>query len=873
MKDELILQSQVKELYSETQLSTYSAIVLCILMYYLFQADAIYHQFAEISLALVIISYLIRARDSQVYLYKAADYKNQYWSIRFSALALFSAVAWSAFFIALFPQQETQQVLVAFCLAGIGMSSLTVLFYNRRLVIIYLCILFIPLMIRLYLQSTIFSSELLIFCAAFFIFLISTSKKIYQAFIKNVNAQSTINTQNKTLQDHQFAFDQHAIVSVTDIRGNITYVNDKFCYISGFTPEELLGENHNILASGYHTQAFFKQMWQTIAKGDVWHGEIQNKAKNGSKYWVSSTIVPLLNEQGKPQQYIAMRTDVTHFKDLQRQDRSTHESTLIRSNIAQILQETTTFKIRLEQVLKILCEFKGLPLQNKAAVFLLSADEEQPQLYAAHGTFPEEFVTNEQFINIGDGSCGQAALNGAVKILDVCPIDHEHICKGMPAHGHHAFPLSYAGKVLGFLFLYTDPYPSGKGPGLELLTNIGQMIGVAVANEQGHEALIKEKAIAEKANKAKSEFLSSMSHELRTPLNAVLGFSQLLENDEEEPLTEGQKENIGYIIDSGKHLLRLINEVLELSAIEAGKTVISIEPIKLIDVTNECLILLKNKADLNKIQINILAENQTIFVHADYTKLKQILLNLISNAVKYNIDGGLVNIDWQLEENDQIRISITDNGIGISKENQHFVFGSFNRLGMENSDIEGSGIGLLVTKNLVELMDGIIGFNSVEGHGSTFWFELSLAEIIDQKVAAPSLPDDIETLDDNNHDQPHKRVLYVEDNPINRQLMQSFFNKQKHLELQLTDTAEQAWDILTEQTFDLILMDINLPGMDGITFTEILKAEDRLKSIPVIAVTAAAMTSDFKAAKDVFDEYVTKPVDFTELINFIKKYI
>ncbi|MFZ4791520.1 MAG: PAS domain-containing hybrid sensor histidine kinase/response regulator [Candidatus Competibacteraceae bacterium] len=372
------------------------------------------------------------------------------------------------------------------------------------------------------------------------------------------------------------------------------------------------------------------------------------------------------------------------------------------------------------------------------------------------------------------------------------------------------------------------------------------------------------KSAAEKANLAKSEFLSSMSHELRSPLNAILGFSQLMESDLPPP-TPTQMDSITQILQAGWHLLTLIDEILDLAKIESRQMPLSREPVALAEVMLECQGMIEPLAQQRNIRMIFPQINRPSFVLADRTRVKQILINLLSNAIKYNIKQGTVEVNRTQNRPGYVRVSISDTGVGLNPNQIAQLFQAFNRLGQEAGNEEGTGIGLVVSKQLVELMGGRIGVESTPGVGSIFWFELpSVAEPhldmeSDVAVSAPPQPSRGTRL---------HTLLYVEDNTANMKLVEQIIARYIDMCLMTATTANSGIEIARAAQPDVILMDINLPGINGFEALQILRLDPATAHIPVIAISANAMPRDItKGLEAGFFRYITKPIKVNEFME------
>jgi PAS domain S-box-containing protein len=426
--------------------------------------------------------------------------------------------------------------------------------------------------------------------------------------------------------------------------------------------------------------------------------------------------------------------------------------------------------------------------------------------------------------------------------------------------------------------------PSGT---LEVRTGLGRYLRVTACKTADHgtvstiadvtddvrraEELGHAREQAEAASAAKSEFLSSMSHELRTPLNAILGFAQLLERDRKRPLDDRQLERLGHVMRGGEHLLRLIDDVLDLSRIEAGRIAVSSEPVDVASVVQEVLHTLEPMA--SRAQIDIVAEPlppNVPSVVADRTRLSQILMNFGSNAIKYGKPRGHVTIGVAHRAS-MVRVTVADDGLGIPADKLDKIFDPFQRAGQETGPIEGTGIGLTISKRLAELMASTIGFASEVGQGSSFWIDVPVHRTPDKRPAVTA--ERIETSPLATAPRRHT-VIYVEDNPSNIAFMREVIEELASVELLTAPSAEIGLELIRAHLPDVVIMDINLPGMSGFEAVKRLREAPETARIPVVGLSAAALVKDTARAKDAgFYRYLTKPVKVDELTRTLEELL
>jgi len=634
-------------------------------------------------------------------------------------------------------------------------------------------------------------------------------------------AQLALQVAINHLKNQKFALDQHAIVSITDTEGTIIYANDRFCDISGYSRDELLGRNHRIVNSGLHPRELFATMWQTILAGKVWSGEVCNRAKSGALYWVAATIVPMFDERGKPEQFIAIRTDISARKAAETQ-----------------LAEQLHFSEQLVEAIPMPIYFK-----DTAGRYIGYNRAFADYFHLAPGAY------------IGK------------TIFDILPPDlarfHDERDQALyAAPGNQAYeapPTRVDGEIRSLFYhkaslLRADGSPRGL---------IGVIIDMTQRKAWEH-GLLQAKEAAEAASRSKSEFLANMSHEIRTPMNGIIGMTELTLDTH---LDAEQRDYLEIVRNSAHSLLTIINDILDFSKIEAGKLSIEATEFNPAHELRHAVKPMQLQAAAKGVDFVLdCADSLPHHVLGDPVRLRQVLTNLVGNALKFTATGVItVRLENQgVDGGSRIRLrySVSDTGIGIAADKQAHIFEAFTQ---EDSSTTrkygGTGLGLAICRKLVDLMGGEIGLESVPGEGSTFRFTLNLPLVEAQHAALAAAPRDNAT--------KSLRILLAEDNAINQKLALTLLAKWGH-QVELAANGREALDLCTTQAFDLILMDMQMPEMSGLEATAEIRrreaAAPATRRMPIIALTANAMQGDRERCLNAgMNDYLSKPLKSVEL--------
>ncbi|WP_321346601.1 PAS domain S-box protein [uncultured Draconibacterium sp.] len=633
-----------------------------------------------------------------------------------------------------------------------------------------------------------------------------------------INRRNAGEVLEETRQNYQTFFNTiDDFLFVFDLDGNIVNVNNTIINRLGYTPEELIGKPlHRLRPKSRQKEA--EATMKKILKGEVNTCSIPLISKNGEQIMIETkTKHGLWN--GQPCIF-SVSKDIS---DIVISEQKFSNAFLSNASIMSIFRFDDEIVIDVNEMFLKTLEFER--------------DEIIGKKY-----FDLDFIVD---------------LDKAEKLMkqlgNDIPIREEEV------------ELRTRSGIVRTILLSADPvYIGGDKCVLAVMVDLTQ-------RKQMEEELLSAKLEAEKANQAKSEFLSRMSHELRTPMNSILGFAQLLDMRVSD---DKQKKGITRILSSGKHLLGLINEVLEISRIESGRLALSIEPVNLHNLFNEVIEIQQNYAEQMNIKLDVVEKQGAIYVRADKQKLKQVVLNLVNNAIKYNKSSGkvcLLSDVYKEEDNEKVKIKITDTGAGIIATDLQKLFSPFERIGAEKSNIEGSGLGLAVSKKLTEAMNGQIGVESTPGEGSTFWITLP-RDIEFEKAKKAKKQSAISFTDQN---KSTGSILYIEDNESNIELVKEALEMHRPgIQLHLDKTGAASVSLAREIQPDLILLDLNLPGMQGDEILSELNSDEVLNQIPVVIISADAMQKQINKLLSLgAKEYLTKPIDLNHLFQTVDKYI
>lgn len=696
----------------------------------------------------------------------------------------------------------------------------------------------------------------------------------------------------------------NAIV-VTDTRGQIQWVNAAYTSLTGYALKEVVEKNPRILNSGIHNKAFFKSLWDTILSGRVWHGELVNKRKDGTLYHEEQTITPLLDQTGAITHFIGVKQDITRRKETDEKIRQQLGRLAALREIDQAIASNFDMRVSLNVVLARAIELLAV---DAATVLLLKPDSNM--LECACGLGFRKRDPEGVSMNIHHSYAGLAVLKQRmVQIPRLADTPDNKFSssflKDEGFAGYCSVPLIVKGQVIGVLEVFDRSVIERNADWLSFLDALAGQAAIAVDNAQLFSAsqheLAERRLVEEKlrqlnseleqrvalrtadlsrvnaelgqALRVKDEFLANMSHELRTPLNAVIGLSESLMEQTAGVLNEKQSKYVNTISESGRHLLTLINDILELAKIEAGKVTLNYSNV---DVNHVC------QSSLRLITELALKKNQTVQFHmdqrlslvwADERRLKQMLVNLLSNAVKFTPEHGHIGLEAHADpENGRVNLTVWDTGIGIKGEDQLRLFRPFVQLDADLArEYNGTGLGLALVAEMARLHGGRVSVESTPGTGSRFTLTLPWKAFSDTDASLKNTDGLRPAKPSQNH--RGQSILLIEDTLDVIMVIQDYL---EHVGYQVTvaRSGMEGLEVAQRIKPELILMDVQMPGMDGLETTRRLRELPMFSRTPIIAVTARAMSNDRQVCLAAgMNEYISKPVNLRALVRLIQKLL
>ncbi len=699
-----------------------------------------------------------------------------------------------------------------------------------------------------------------------------------------------------------------ATVVITDPNGTIQYVNPRFTEITGYTKEEAIGQNPRTLKSGKWPRENYTAMWDTILAGDTWRGEFENKKKNGDIYWESASISPIRNSRGEITHFLAVKEDITERRRTeQRVIREAQTQTALNELLSLTVQATSKSEL-VSQALDVLLRVDFLKIKSNGAVFLVG-DEPEKLILTAQRNLAEPLQVLCAEVPFGRCLCGRAAETGQTQFT--CCVDerHEIAYEGMEAHGHFNVPIRNGDQTLGVFVFYlpTDWDQSRNAEEVGFLEVAADVVAGALRRldaEQQKEASIAEtlkaleqqkatacqleqvvqqldaaKRAAETANQFKSEFLANISHEIRTPLNGILGFTDLLRQNADNGDEAERLEWLNTVHASGRHLLSLINNVLDLSKIEAGQMGVELVRCSPQLMITEVTSMLRPQALAKGLDLTVkFVTSVPTTIKSDPTRFRQLLVNLVGNAIKFTESGSVQVCIRTIESGERpvLQVEVIDTGVGIPKEKLNSVFDPFVQVDTSTCrKFGGTGLGLAISRRIAEMLGGRLEIESNEGLGSTLTFSVPIEPLDGVKMLQPQMVEAMLQDDFPTQTQGTKklqgRILVVDDGETNLKLI-ALVLRRSGLEVTTAEDGLIAVELAAASPFDAILMDMQMPRMDGYTATA--KLREQGADIPIIALTASAMHGEEERCLAAgCSGFLTKPVDIERLMRTMEEIL